>query len=270
MRCRICLNDQEHVFSKNILGKYRVTYYRCPQCGFLQTEEPYWLQEAYSSVIASTDIGYVSRNIAFAKKVEALLFKHFDVRGKFLDYSGGYGLFVRLMRDKGFNCYWHDDYCKNLFAQYFELNSLDATQRHFDLVTGFEVMEHVNDPYTILDHIFEYTNSFLFSTELQPQETDLKEWVYLATEIGQHISFYTLPSLKIMAQRYGCQLYSNQKNLHLLTPKIIEPHPFQKPSRLSKWPLFRRIKRKPVKLKSLLQQDYEYARSLTLHSIKAS
>ena len=99
MRCRICLNDQEPVFSKYVLGKYHVTYYRCQQCGFLQTEDPYWLEEAYSSVIAGTDLGYVSRNIAFAKKIEALLFKHFDVHSKFLDYSGKIVIDGRNLRE---------------------------------------------------------------------------------------------------------------------------------------------------------------------------
>jgi len=34
--------------------------------------------------------------------------------GIFLDYAAGYGLFVRLMRDAGYNFRWSDLYCQNL------------------------------------------------------------------------------------------------------------------------------------------------------------
>lgn len=270
MICYICGTHVEKSFSKTILRKYDIAYFKCTHCGFLQTEKPYWLEEAYSSVIASTDIGYAGRNVKLVKKVANILLAHFDAQAKFLDYAGGYGLFTRLMRDNGFDFYWQDDYCQNLFARYFELEALAATQRHFELVTGFELMEHVIDPYHTLDKIFTYSDSFLFSTELQPQTEFLDEWWYLASETGQHISFYTLPSLQVIAQHYGCQVYSNQKNMHLITRKVIEPQPFQKPSRASKWLVFRRKKRTPPALKSLLQQDYQYVKSIIFDTFKTS
>jgi len=37
--------------------------------------------------------------------------------GIFLDYAAGYGLFVRLMRDAGYNFRWSDLYCQNLFVR---------------------------------------------------------------------------------------------------------------------------------------------------------
>ncbi|PID60305.1 hypothetical protein CSB45_00530 [candidate division KSB3 bacterium] len=176
MICSICGNPVNSVFSKFILGKYDCQYFQCTSCGFLHTEFPYWLEEAYSSAIASTDIGCASRNVKLVKKVAPLLLEHFDTQAKFLDYAGGYGLFVRLMRDRGFDFYWQDEYCNNLFAQYFELSFLESTQRHFELVTGFEIMEHVRDPYQLLDKIFVYSDAFLFSTELQAQEERLDSW----------------------------------------------------------------------------------------------
>jgi len=37
--------------------------------------------------------------------------------GIFLDYAAGYGLFVRLMRDAGYNFRWSDLYCQNLLFE---------------------------------------------------------------------------------------------------------------------------------------------------------
>jgi hypothetical protein len=81
----------------------------------LQTEDPYWLDEAYKDPITLTDTGYMQRNINLSKMVATILLLFFDFRRKFLDYVGGYGVFVRLMRDIGFDFYWYDkSICKRI------------------------------------------------------------------------------------------------------------------------------------------------------------
>jgi len=62
----------------------------------MQTEEPCWLSEAYKDPIDISDTGYVARNISLSQKITVLLSLFFDKKAKFLDYAGGYGLFVRL------------------------------------------------------------------------------------------------------------------------------------------------------------------------------
>ena len=63
---------------------------------FLQTEEPYWLAEAYSSVICAEES--VARNLDLAKRVPILLYYFFNYNAQFVDYAGGYGIFTRMMR----------------------------------------------------------------------------------------------------------------------------------------------------------------------------
>src|SRR5689334_8705234 len=60
--CNVCESANDLFGSGLILNKYNVKFFRCSYCGFIQTEAPYWLEEAYSTPIASSDIGYVSRN----------------------------------------------------------------------------------------------------------------------------------------------------------------------------------------------------------------
>lgn len=213
--CKICGSKSEKIFTKKILGKYNVSYFRCPSCGFIQTEKPYWFQESYSSAITSTDVGLVHRNIMYSNVVEKIIYRHFDKNAKFLDFAGGYGLFTRIMRDKGFDFYREDEYCENLFAKYFDIKDLPEKDRNFELITAFEVMEHTEDPFERLDYIFSMTDNFLFSTELVP-EKNLEDWWYLGTEHGQHISFFTERSLKAIAGKYS-KVYYSHGNLHLLS-----------------------------------------------------
>lgn len=112
--CKICNTKSKKIFKKKILDKYNAAYYQCPNCGFIQIEKPFWLNEAYSSAITSVDVGLVDRNIRFSNMVEDIILRNFNRNAKFLDFAGGYGLFTRIMRDKGFNFYREDKYCENL------------------------------------------------------------------------------------------------------------------------------------------------------------
>lgn len=142
MVCKICGSQSEEVFRARILRKYTVRYYYCDYCGFLQTEEPYWLNEAYSESISILDTGYVRRNIEASKTLTILLSIFFDKNKKFLDYGGGYGLLTRLMRDIGFDFYWYDIYTPNLFSRGFE----HREGYNYEAITALEVFEHFANP----------------------------------------------------------------------------------------------------------------------------
>lgn len=214
------------LFTATVLNKYPVKYYRCNETGFIQTEEPYWLAEAYSSAITKLDIGLPYRNIMLGDVVEKILLKNFDGDAKFLDYAGGYGLFTRIMRDKGFDFYNTDKYCDNLFAKDFDLE--ETNNKKFELLTSFEVMEHLADPYQELSEIFSYTDSLLFTTELQPKKElkDVDDWWYFIPETGQHIAFYTEASLSYIARKLDYHFYTNGLDWHLFTKKNLDKNPF--------------------------------------------
>lgn len=218
MECRICNHDSESIFSTKVLNKYNVHYYLCSKCGFLQTEEPFWLTEAYTSSINATDTGLMARNIALSKFTAVLLFFLFDRNAKYLDYAGGYGIFTRLMRDIGFDFYWSDAYSQNLVARGFEYKENESVQ----LITSFECFEHFVDPIENLDKMLAISTNILFTTQLLPNAVPLPhDWWYYGLEHGQHISFYSMRTLKHIAAKYDLNLYSDGKSIHLLTQRRV-------------------------------------------------
>jgi DNA-directed RNA polymerase subunit RPC12/RpoP len=68
VNCLICGSIVNHAFSALILNKYEVEYYRCPNCSFMFTENPYWLNESYKEPINKSDTGILQRNIDLANK----------------------------------------------------------------------------------------------------------------------------------------------------------------------------------------------------------
>lgn len=226
MKSRITGGEAKFLFKARILGKYDIGYYQCLDTGFIQTEEPYWLDDAYSSAIASTDIGLVRRNLDFSDKVSYIIKNHFDENGSFLDYAGGYGLFTRIMRDRGFDFYTTDKFCQNLFAEFNDLKDA-PTQTGFELVTAFEVFEHLVDPLQEIGSILKYSDNLLFSTEVPPQGIQtISDWWYFVPETGQHVSFYSIASLERIAKKFERRLYTNGSSLHLFTKKELKENPF--------------------------------------------
>ncbi len=226
MKSKITGGETRFLFRVVILNKYEVNYYKCIDTGYIQTEEPYWLAEAYSSTITKLDVGLVHRNISMAKVVEKIIFEQFNADKMFLDYAGGYGLFTRIMRDKGYNFYNTDKYCENIFAEYHDLQQLEPNTK-FEIITAFEVFEHLIDPLVEIAEIFKATDNLLFSTEIIPNNiTKPEDWWYFIPETGQHISFYTIPSLEKIAAHFNKYFYSDGKSVHLFSSKKINANPF--------------------------------------------
>ena len=217
MKCKICEKPVKKKFSAKILNKYTIDYLFCENCGFLQTEEPFWLEEAYEESINTCDTGYLSRNIYFSKVVSLFVSLYLDSRGQFLDYAGGYGVFVRLMRDQGYNFFWSDKYTKNLFAQGFSDENLIGK---YEAITAFECFEHLVDPMVELEKMLEKTDTVIFSTDLLPCPVpEISKWFYYLPGSGQHISFFSKKTLKVISEEFSLN-YASFRNLHFFSKKI--------------------------------------------------
>jgi hypothetical protein len=216
MLCKICKSPVKRIFSCEVLNKYIVDYYICDTCGFIQTEEPYWLDEAYKDAINIYDTGIISRNVYFSKIASIILFYFFDKNLIYMDYAGGYGILTRLMRDIGFNFYWNDLYATNLVARGFEY---DKGCGKVELITSFESFEHFKEPLQEIEKMLSISKNIIFSTNLIPSPTPgPNDWWYYGPEHGQHISFYSHKTLQFISKKYNLNLYSIN-NVHLLTAK---------------------------------------------------
>jgi hypothetical protein len=187
----------------------------------LQTEPPYWLAEAYSDAIDAADTGIVERNYQISRRLASILYLNFDSRGRYLDIAGGYGLLTRAMRDLGFDFYWSDKYCANLFARGFARFPNEAK---FSALTAFEVLEHLEEPMRFIDENMRLTGArtFIFSTELFSGDAPAQNWWYYAFHSGQHIGFFQQRTLEFIAQALGLRLLTAD-GLHCLTDRPISP-----------------------------------------------
>jgi hypothetical protein len=233
-----------------LLGTHEVTYYRCPACQFWCTEEPYWLDEAYTEAIDQVDQGLVQRNLTIARQLGVLLPRLFP-QGPYVDWAGGIGLLVRLMRDAGFDYYWDDKYAHNVLAQGFSWHDHDhdpgpdSTGTGNDqagrprgtaqFVSAIEVLEHTPEPLDFFRAVFDETGApALFFTECLHDGTSYDpDWWYLLPDSGQHVSFFSAKTLQVIADILGLSLVSWDSS-HLLSKDPVDPKVFRRAVRTSR------------------------------------
>jgi methyltransferase family protein len=214
INCRLCGGLSSNVFSQTVLRKYEVGYYRCATCLSLQTEDAYWLDEAYRNSLSCLDTGRAQRNLSdlavcfFVSKLYRLK--------NVIDFGGGDGLLCRFLRDYGLNCFVNDKYATPTYAQGFT----EPNFQNPDLVIAFEVLEHFPNPKKDLDDLFSSNpQALIVSTGIYTNEQS--DWWYLAPETGQHIFFYSKDALHLVANKYGYRVLLNGDLVLFVRPGLL-------------------------------------------------
>ena len=199
-QCRLCDSAISYRFKKKVLGKYDVEYFECLGCSSLQTEHPYWLEEAYSGGnLSNLDTGVAQRNIRNLAACLVIV-KLYSLRNV-IDFGGGDGLLCRLLRDYEVNCFVKDPYSEKKYAQGFTEQNFQDT----DLIVSFEVLEHLPQPKIALEDLFSFKPKLLLvTTDRWHQQPN--NWWYLMPESGQHVFFYSNKALEEIAVKYKYKL----------------------------------------------------------------
>lgn len=196
IQCRLCGGSSKFSFSKEILSKYRVGYYLCEDCGSLQTEEPYWLDEAYNPINEKFDTGQLVRVFHNSVFLKALL-THLNLLDcRLVDYGCGSGLLTRFMRDIGIDAWGFDSYSMPRLSMGFHTDTLEGAT----VINLCEVAEHFERPLEYFDKIFSQKPDLLVMQTNLLEVVDA-EWDYLAVDHGQHIFFYSTKGIEYLARR---------------------------------------------------------------------
>ena len=214
--CRLCGEPSFYQFSKAVLDKHSVRYWRCASCQCLQTDPPYWLAESYSTVHAAADAGMVARSWHMAQSA-SLLLRLAGVRPATpcLDWGGGNGLFCRMMRDQNYNFASYDKYAEPFYCAGFAHRDPDA--RKYDVVTSFEVFEHLSNPGAELADILTLDPKlWIFSTQIYAAQDH--SWKYLTPHNGRHVFFYSEDGLRNFAHKHGFH-FLRGREIHVMVKR---------------------------------------------------
>lgn len=217
--CRVCGSSTEHAMRARIRDEHDVNYFRCPRCEYLQTEEPYWLEDTAADHPSERDTGRLERCLRVSRTVYMLLLCLYDRRDRCLDYGGGHGLFVRRMRDLGSDFSLYDPHARNLYARGFSHEpDRSGTYR---LITLLEVVEHVREPLALIRDALAETHeaNLLLGSRLYGETVPDPDWWYYLPSTGEHIGFFNRTTLRYLADHLGLTLHTDGRALHFLTER---------------------------------------------------
>ena len=204
--CALCGTLAPEIFRQLVVAKHNAAYYRCPSCDLIQMDEPVWFAEFPWTRIAPLDTGAVSRSIKCADLVAAILgVLEMDPDAPGYDMGGGNGLFVRLMRDRGYNFLWHDLYAQNVHATGFLANP-DAA---YNCVACFEVFEHLPNVNEVLSDLFTKDHQLIVVSTVLHRGDNRPDWYYYHPDIGGHVSFYSRRTMAYLGERFGYNVASS-------------------------------------------------------------
>jgi hypothetical protein len=205
--CRLCAARANFVFSRTGDDGVAISCYACAGCDSLQTEEPYWIDALYANSSGASNLGldvWAVDRCMNARIATALLWKlgrFTSQRDRLLDWGGGPGLLVRMLRDIGINAFLYDKYSPNHYATGFTRSETE----HYSFITAFEVFEHFANPATDLEPILAMNPRFLLvSTCLYRGQGP--DWAYLGPPKSEHVFFYSEKALHLIAQRFGYEV----------------------------------------------------------------
>ena len=195
-----------------------IYYIRCSSCHFVFSPDMYsWDSKKFSEKVYNDE--YIKIDPDFIKirpQFNALKMKQMFSGGakliRHLDYGGGNGTFSQLLTDAGFNSRSVDPYAKT--------NHPISSGEKFNLITAFEVFEHIPYPRTLmhsLNDLLEPNGMICFSTLISDgkiQANQRLSWWYASPRNG-HISLFSKRSLSILAKEFGFKFASFDQNLHL-------------------------------------------------------
>jgi 2-polyprenyl-6-hydroxyphenyl methylase/3-demethylubiquinone-9 3-methyltransferase len=197
-----------------------VYYRRCGQCGFVFTDAfDGWTREDFQRRIYNgeyfvVDPDYVEARPAANARLVAESFAASMESIRILDYGGGSGVLAERLRETGFSAATYDPFSR-----------FDAVpDERFDLITCFEVMEHVPRPretVAAMASLLKEDGVILFSTLLQPAEFERVglSWWYAAPRNG-HISLYTPAALARLFKGHGMRVGSFSAVLHIAYGRV--------------------------------------------------
>lgn len=200
-----------------------IYYALCGACGFCFSPDIYlWSladfeERIYNNSYILVDPDYQEIRPQSNARSLISMFGSLPSSIRHLDYGGGNGLLVEVLKKSGWNSASYDPFVDR---------NVDIAQLgKFDLITSFEVFEHVPNVQELMDNICKLlapNGVLLFSTLISDGNIFKNQritWWYASPRNG-HISLFSKQSLAILAHNKGLRFGSFSEGFHTFFTEV--------------------------------------------------
>lgn len=196
-----------------------ISYALCNKCGFCFAPELYewplskFEESIYNDDYILVDPEYIEIRPKSNADVLRSMFPNLPSGIRHLDYGGGNGLLVKLLRESNWQSASYDPFVDRSITP--------AQLGKFDLITAYEVFEHVPDPWKLMSDLRTLLSDdglVVFSTLISDGNIHPGQklsWWYASPRNG-HISLFSRKALVMLAQESGFTFASCSAVLHAL------------------------------------------------------
>ncbi len=199
------------------LSGWPIYYYSCRQCGFTFTRAfDNWTSAEFSRFVYNDR--YTIHDPEYEeirpRTLARIVNEHFSENREdiiVLDYGSGSGQFGNTLFAFGFAS----------VTSYDPFSSPSRPTSQYDMITCFEVFEHVVDPQALVADLASFLSSdgaIFLTTGICTEailDAGLQNWDYCSPRNG-HISFYSLQSLRHLAETRGLTFRSLNETFHFI------------------------------------------------------
>lgn len=187
-----------------------VAYFLCRDCGFCHAPEmcnkpPEWFAEhIYNAEYVQFDPEYTGERAARQARNVIYSYSWAKKQIRHLDFGSGDGQLTERLIKAGFDSTAYDPFVH-----------LEAPAGRFNLITSFEVFEHVPDPQRLMRHLVSYLapEGLILASTCLSDGHDIADWWYASPRNG-HISLYSRKSLEELAEQVGLKHMITNEGTH--------------------------------------------------------
>ena len=217
--------------------KFKPDLYQCIPCKHIYSDRTKWpsaLDNDYAEVV---DLDYLELEHVKTKtfkRAAAVANRFFFEPGKMIEIGAYTGVFLEIMRDKGWECIgiepsrWAVDICKSknldIRSGTFEIISSEVNLEPANLVVSWDVLEHVVSPRDFLFNVEKVVKpggifilSTLDRTNFFARLTG-KNWPWI---VNMHLHYFDQAIIKDLADKFGFELLSTKAHVHYATINYI-------------------------------------------------
>lgn len=236
--CNLCGNEKaEFLFS---LKSCNIV--KCRNCGLIFIDPRTITDDLVANYEGNYSQGYIAKAVSKRKRADRKVKRLFKMKkqGRFLDIGCSAGFILEAARKRGFETYGVE--ISPLALQYakeeLRLNVFDGfldearfPDHYFDVITMYEVIEHVPDPTRFLlevRRIIKEDGIIELSTPNIGHRKAKKEKEGWEAVIVDHLYYYTMDTLDRMLKKTGFYIFKKQFTLKPGLKVYVKPLPTKK------------------------------------------